>query len=286
MPEYEKRGYLLENFRFFHLTSPSGAKVEYHYHEFCKVLLLVSGRGGYVVDGQRYLLQPGDVVLIGSRSAHRPELEEDSAYERIIIYIDPEFLQQSSTAGCELMGLFSGEQGHVLRLRESGRKKVFSQAHALEKEMSGDEYGREILCRAALLRLLVEIGRARHQEDSMNPSPVTPEDPRVIEWMDFLDRNLSEDLDMDQLAEHFFVSKFHMMRLFKAETGFTVHTYLMQRRLLAARNLIEKGMRATEACYRCGFRSYSSFTRAYSKHFGTTPTGRTPPAQPQTEGIE
>ena len=120
----------------------------------------------------------------------------------------------------------------------------------------------------------------------MNPSPVTPEDPRVVEWMDFLDRNLSEDLDMDQLAEHFFVSKFHMMRLFKAETGFTVHTYLMQRRLLAARNLIEKGMRATEACYRCGFRSYSSFTRAYSKHFGTTPTGRTPPAQPQTEGIE
>jgi len=33
-------------------------------------------------------------------------------------------------------------------------------------------------------------------------------------------------------------------------------------------------MRATEACYRSGFRSYSSFTRAYGRHFGTTPTGR------------
>lgn len=286
MSEYEKRGYLLENFRLFHLTSPSGAKVDYHYHEFCKLLLLVSGRGGYVVDGQRYLLQPGDVVLIGSRSAHRPELEEDSSYERIIVYIDPEFLQQSSTAGCQLMGLFAGDQGHVLRLKENVRKKVFSRAYELEKELSGDEYGREILCSAALLRLLVEIGRARRQEGSMNPGPVTPEDPRVVEWMDFLDRNLSEDLDMDQLAEHFFVSKFHMMRLFKAETGFTIHNYLMQRRLLAARNLIEKGMRATEACYRCGFRSYSSFTRAYSKHFGSTPTGRMAPAQPQTEGAE
>ena len=286
MTEYEKRGYLLENFRLFHLNSPSGAKVDYHYHEFCKLLLLVTGRGGYVVDGQRYLLQPGDVVLIGSRSAHRPELEEDSAYERIIIYIDPEFLQQSSTAGCDLMGLFTGDQGHVLRLRENVRKKVFSQAYSLEKELSGDEYGREILCSAALLGLLVEIGRARRQEGSMNPSPVTPEDPRVVEWMAFLDRHLSEDLDMDQLADRFFVSKFHMMRLFKNQTGFTVHTYLMQRRLLAARNLIEKGMRATEACYRCGFRSYSSFTRAYSKHFGTTPTGRMPPAQTQTEEME
>ena len=66
MGEYEKRGYLLENFRLFHLNSRGGTQVEYHYHEFCKILLLVSGQGGYFVDGQRYLLQPGDIVLLDS----------------------------------------------------------------------------------------------------------------------------------------------------------------------------------------------------------------------------
>ena len=284
MTEYEKRGYLLENFRLFHLHSQAGAKVDYHYHEFCKLLLLISGRGGYVVDGQRYLLQPGDAVLIGSRCAHRPELEEDSAYERVIIYIDPGFLQQSSTPDCDLLGLFSGQRGHVLRLKENQRKKVFALALALEKELSADSYGRQILCTGELLRLLVEIGRAQRQEDALNPEPVTPEDPRVVEWMQYLDRHISEDLDMDALAEQFYISKFHMMRLFKAQTGFTIHTYLLQRRLSAARQLIERGMLATEACYRCGFRSYSSFTRAYSKHFGTTPTGRF--IQPQNEEIE
>ena len=120
----------------------------------------------------------------------------------------------------------------------------------------------------------------------MNLNPVTPNDSRVVEWMQYLDRNLNEDLDMDALAEQFFISKFHMMRLFKAQTGFTIHTYLLQRRLLAARQLIERGMLATEACYRCGFRSYSSFTRAYSKHFGSTPTGRLCITQAQTEGLE
>ena len=286
MTEYEKRGYLLENFRLFHLHSPGGANVEYHYHEFCKLLLLISGRGGYVVDGQKYLLQPGDVVLIGSRSAHRPELEGDAPYERIIIYISPEFLQQSSTSGCDLLELFSGNSGHVLRLRERERKRVFGLADTLEKELSGAEYGREILSNGALLRLLVEIGRDRNQEGALNPNPVTPEDQRVVEWMQYLDRHLQEDLDMDVLAERFFISKFHMMRLFHQQTGFTIHTYLMQRRLLAARQLMEKGMRATEACYRCGFRSYSSFTRAYNKHFGTTPTGRMGPAKAQREDLE
>ena len=51
MSDYEKRGYLLEKFRLFHLSSLGGTKVDFHYHEFCKLLLLVSGRGGYVVDG-------------------------------------------------------------------------------------------------------------------------------------------------------------------------------------------------------------------------------------------
>ena len=286
MSDYEKRGYLLENFRLFHLSSQTGTKVDFHYHEFCKLLLLVSGRGGYVVDGQRYLLQPGDVVLIGSRSAHRPELEEDSPYERIIIYISPEFLQSASTADCDLLELFSGSHGHVLRLKENERKRVFAMAAALEKELAGVDFGREILSNTELLRILVEVGRQQRRKDAQNPDPVVPKDSRVLEWMAYLDQHLNEDMDMDHLAERFFISKFHMMRMFRAETGFTIHTYLMQRRLLAARQLIDTGMRATEACYRCGFRSYSSFTRAYSKHFGTTPTGRIAPAQSRPEGME
>ena len=77
-----------------------------------------------------------------------------------------------------------------------------------------------------------------------------------------------------------------MMRLFHRETGLTIHNYLTQRRLLRAKDLIAGGMRATEACYRCGCRSYSSFTRAYGKHFGTTPTGRMDTTREREESYE
>ena len=43
---YEKRGYLLEDFRLFHLQDAQGTKIDFHYHEFCKLLLLRSGAGG------------------------------------------------------------------------------------------------------------------------------------------------------------------------------------------------------------------------------------------------
>lgn len=274
MADYQKRGYLLENFRLFHLRSESGSSEDYHYHEFCKLLLLVKGQGSYYVDGQRYLLSPGDIVLIGSRSVHRPDLDQDKSYERIIIYVSPEYLQQMSTPDCQLLSLFSGENGHILRLKESRRKTVFSLATALERDLSQDAFGREILSQADLLHLLVELGRSFQDADTGLPQPSTPENHRVLEIMEYLNQNLSEEIDIDRLADRFFISKFYMMRLFHKETGATIYTYLTQQRLIRARNLMNNGMRATEACYACGFRSYSSFTRAYGKHFGTTPTGR------------
>ena len=83
---YEKKGYLVENFRLFHLNDAQGMNVEYHYHEFCKILILLSGTGSYFVEGKRYALKEGDVVLVGNQCVHRPEFEAGIPYERAIIY--------------------------------------------------------------------------------------------------------------------------------------------------------------------------------------------------------
>ena len=274
MAEYEKRGYLLENFRLFHLRSESGEAVDFHYHEFCKLLFLVSGQGSYFVEGKRYLLSPGDIVLIGRRSVHKPELSEGAAYERIIIYVSPEYLQNMSTPDCDLLSLFSGRNGHVLRLKEQRRKSVFKLVSKLEQELSGDGFGRSVLSQADLLHLLVELGRSMADPSASLPRPSMPENRRVQEIMEYLDENLAEEIDIDALAERFFISKFYMMRLFQKETGTTIYSYLTLRRLLKARELMNTGKGAMESCFACGFHSYSSFTRAYGKYFGTTPTGR------------
>ncbi len=270
---YESRGYLLDDYRLFHLSEPQKGQIEYHYHEFCKLLLLRSGSGGYAVEGQHYTLQAGDIVLIGSHCVHRPEFESGAPYERIIIYISPEFLRRESAEDCDLEAVFSGEQGHVLRPEENQRRRLFALVERLERELSGKEYGRVILSNGLLLRLLVELGRNLRGND-LRPSPVTPKNSRVLDMLRYIDAHLAEDISIDSLSDQFYISKYHMMRLFRQETGQSIHGYLSDRRLLHARELIAQGMSATESCFRSGFRSYSSFTRAYSKRFGTTPTGR------------
>jgi AraC-like DNA-binding protein len=54
-----------------------------------------------------------------------------------------------------------------------------------------------------------------------------------------------------------------MMRRFRAETGYSIHSYISNKRLLFAHDLLLMGSSVTAACYGCGYKDYSSFSRAY-----------------------
>ena len=271
---YEKRGYLLEDFRLFHLQDARGVKTEYHYHEFCKLLLLLSGSGSYTVEGDRYPLSPGDLVLLDSHCIHRSEFEPGRPYERIILYISPELLRRSSSEDCQLTQCFSGEGGPVLRLPDAAFQRLKKLTAELEQELSGNHYGRTIASNSLLLRLLVEVGRCQQGRSARFPKPDKPGSPLIRGVLTHIEEHLEQELNIDLLAEEFYVSKFHLMRQFRQETGSTIHGYITERRLFLARDLIAQGMASTEACFHAGFGSYSSFSRAYNKLFGATPTGR------------
>ena len=272
--KYAKKGYLLEDFRLFHLKDHGDTKVDYHYHEFYKLLFFVSGKGGYSVEGKRYSLSPGDIILIGKQCVHRPEFEPGTPCERIIFYISPDFLQRESSASCQLTDCFSKEMDHVLRPNEKTRQRLFSIVSGIEQELSSNRYGSDIVSTGILLRLLVEIARSSFRKEVQKPAPMLPKSKRILDIMHYLDEHLTEEINIDALAEKFYISRFHMMRRFREETGATIHGYISDHRLMLARDLISQGVPATEVCFQCGFGSYSSFSRAYGKFFGTTPTGR------------
>lgn len=272
--KYAKKGYLLEDFRLFHLKDKGETKVDYHYHEFYKLLFFISGKGGYFVEGKRYALTPGDIILIGKQCVHRPEFESGVPCERIILYISPELLLRESSSTCQLADCFSKEYDHVLRPNEKIRKTLFSIVSNMEQELSSNRYGKEIVSTGMLLNLLVEIARSIFHKEVQKPAPMLPKSKRMLDIMHYLDAHLTEDINIDLLAEKFYISRFHMMRRFREETGTTIHAYISDHRLMLARDLISQGIPATEVCFQCGFGSYSSFSRAYGKFFGTTPTGR------------
>lgn len=275
--QYAKKGYLLEDFRLFHLKDLGETKVDYHYHEFYKILFFLSGSGGYVVEGKRYSLSPGDIILLDKHCIHRPEFTPEAVCERVILYISPEFLERESSAMCDLTDCFAREDDHVLRPNEKVGHTLLCILSEIEEELSSSRYGKEIISMGMLLRLLVELVRSIRHKEVQKPAPMMPSSKRMMDIVRYLDEHLTEELNIDLLAEKFYISRYHLMRRFREETGTTIHAYISDRRLMLARDLISQGLPATEVCFRCGFGSYSSFSRAYGKFFGTTPTGRTIP---------
>ena len=96
-------------------------------------------------------------------------------------------------------------------------------------------------------------------------------DPKIAQVMSYINENLCGELNVDVLAERVFLSKYHFMRLFKAQTGVTVHTYVRQKRLVNAARLIREGTPAAKAAADSGFTDYSAFHRAFRESFGMSP---------------
>ena len=104
--DYERRGYLHEDFRLFHLSSALAEDTAFHYHEFHKLVLFFGRARELHRRGRTHALRPYDVVLVRQGAIHKAQIDPSQRYERVILYISPEFLRTQSTADSSLDACF------------------------------------------------------------------------------------------------------------------------------------------------------------------------------------
>ena len=264
---YEDRGYLREDFRLFHLRERQQKEIPYHYHSFHKIVWLLAGRTDYAVEGCAYHLQPGDCVLVGRGCIHRPLVQAEDYYERVILYISPDYLEGLS-AGDDLASCFSRAQQqscYVYHASGELRQKLLQ----LEQVTDSDEFGAAILQQALFMELMVAVNRMTRQEQAVDGFSG---DRKMMAILQYLGSHPEENISIDDLSERFYISKYHMMRCFRDTTGYTIHNYITEKRLLLARQLLNQGVALSEIAQRCGYQDYSTFSRAYKKQFGASPS--------------
>ena len=106
MEQYEKKGYLNSEFRLFHLTDQETKEVDYHYHDFDKITIFIRGKVNYMIEGRSYDLKPYDIVLVKQGDIHRLTVDNSCPYERIIVYISPNFMNAYQTDNYDLSYCF------------------------------------------------------------------------------------------------------------------------------------------------------------------------------------
>ena len=286
MNEYEKTGYLNSNFKIFHLVDKGLTPIGFHFHDFHKILLLMKGNVSYCVEGRTYDLQADDIVFVPAGEVHRPVLHDTAIYERIIIYISKDYLNTYRTDNYDLAQCLieaHQKQSHVLRVPAFGTTKLGQIVRELEQSLDSNEYANELYHNLLFLEFMIQLNRVAIH-DGIEYLSNSSSNKKMIDVIDYLNEHLTDDLSIDFLAETFYLSRYHLMHAFKEETGYTIGNYLSTKRLLLARDRIRQGEPITNVCYECGFRNYSTFSRAYKKNFGCSPREQlsrqtTPPAE-------
>ena len=266
---YTREGYLHENYRYFHLRDTAGQERDFHFHDFDKIVLLLSGRVNYLVEDQSYLLRPWDLLLVKHHAIHKALIDRSEPYERIIVYLDRQYFDRALPQA-RLMDCFeSADRSRRYLLVPDGeqRAELGETLRAFELHREDERFGAEAMRDTLMMQILIQIGRM---------APAAPErseqaDPKIRQVMSFINEHLTEALSVEQLAEQVYLSRYHFMRLFKAQTGSTVHAYVRQKRLLSAARLIREGVPAAKAAADSGFGDYSAFHRAFKECFGIAP---------------
>lgn len=250
--------------------SYSNSSVQLHSHSFFELLYCHSTAGAeYLVGAERYKLQKGDLVFIPPDVSHRPILPEHmaEAYVRDVLWISEDFFDQIKDIG----GPSASEISQVTLLRTAGTRWEYlgELFHKGVLEAEQRELGWELAVLANTMSILTHLRRAA---SDISARPLVAEKPELLDQvLAYVEEHLSQKITMANVAHHFFISESTITQTFRKKMGVSFYRCVTQRRLIAAKALIERGIALETVAEQVGFSDYSSFFRAFKQEYGISP---------------
>lgn len=267
--------YSNDKFFYMHHTVSSyiaGLDKQHRHMGHYELLLYISGDNDFIAEGQRYRLNPYDLVLVNSRELHKLIINPNVPYERYVIHFNTSYLSQYKQPDFSLIDCFESRRlgyGNIIPAELNKGNGAVDLILRIGDYINNPRPESEIMIKALFVELLVIINNIYKKDGYTHIDGVRSN--KVDSILDYLNKNLNEDLCLDHLANVFFMNKYHMCHIFKAATGFSITRYITYKRILLAVELLSAGQSAMEVCLSSGFNDYSNFYKTFKKITGNAP---------------
>lgn len=232
----------------------------HHAHNLCELIYILRGDATHIIEGRRYRLSRGDLVLVRPRRYHDIFFEGEREYERYNILFD-----------IEGMGLWRAaevtERFEVISLADRPMTAaIFPRMEAYRAALPPEEFAEA--AKHLLFTLFYDLSLLPSEEGRRHTSA----HPMLTEALAYIRENLFTVRDVAEIAAALHVTESYLFRIFRTELNTGPARYVTEKRLLAAQRMMHLGRRPSEVFSECGFQDYTAFFRAYKKFFGTSPS--------------
>lgn len=245
--------------------------MDMHLHDCYEVYFSISGGKQFLIGNKFYPITPGDIFVINQYESHMLTQIDKMLHERIVLFVNPEYVKRISTKETNLDQFFSGRPdnfSHRLSLNDK-QQKLF--LYYIDKITDAHGYGHDIIEQSAFMELLVmlnQISNVNLVEEDHNDYGYNQ---HINEILNFINQNISTQISLEQLTSEFYLSESYICRIFKAATGTTINKYITSRRISVAKAALAEGASVTDAFEKSSFNDYSNFFKAFTKTVGISP---------------
>lgn len=232
-----------------------------HSHDFCEILYVAGGAGEAILEGKKFRLAPGDLVVVNPGTLHE-ESSDAKAPLRLIFLAIRDFAVPGLPAGC-----LSQEKYRVLSCGEYRYKMDIYLRELLQETSSQIEFYQEISqgLVSALLVLVMRLIRINPEDEAA----LSQECQKIKEY---LDQNFTSPITLDSLSETVYISKHYLSHLFKEQTGISPIKYLTLKRMEKACELLsETELPVSEVSKAVGYENPLYFSQVFKRIYGISP---------------
>lgn len=265
----------------YSVIRPNAEDNQYHCHDFIEMVIIMKGHSRFLIDGQEYEAQEGDLFILNPGTFHKclaPE-GEPTAQECYLGFTDVEFVNCCRNT----LPLFPCGRIYA-GIPEGPRKDLFFLCSAINREANACEPGRYFMVKAYLIQILCLIERLRRQEVEAADPEKRKEAVRcefkstnkkyvVKRITDYMENHYWEKISLDQIAENMYLSSYYISKLFKSETGDTPINYLISLRMSKARDMLEAepDCAVQDVAAAVGYGDAYHFSKLFKKYYGISP---------------
>jgi AraC-like DNA-binding protein len=240
-------------------------------HDWYELFFVKAGEVSWFIENEMYPVSPYTLTMFNSQEIHKLHIRSNKRFERMKLLFNPALARQFQVDGFDPLACFDERpkgKGNIVAL---SMQDGLALLELFKKLAASDDRPETPLSRLITLMDILVLANRLYRDSP----PARPEDPvlpnKVADVMSHVAAHLADDLSLEAISSALDINRFYLCRIFKKETGSTLHNYILYKRISEAKKLLRDGLKTSQVCAMCGFGSMARFTASFRNIVGQTP---------------